>query len=89
MDKIERGRAARALLENGLLREALAGLDAAYVAAWRTAATAEAREDCHRFIRLAEKFAADLSSIAHTGRLEEARLKELQGKRGILSWPIR
>ena len=89
MDKIERGRAAEALLQNALLREVLAGLDAAYVAAWRAASTPEAREDCHRTMRLTEKFAADLSSIAHTGRLEEARRKELQGQKRVLIWPIR
>jgi hypothetical protein len=88
MDKIERGHAAEALLQNSLLRDVLAGLEAGYTAAWRTAATIEAREDCHRHVRLIEKLAADISSIAHTGQLEQARIKELEGRRAHL-WPIR
>jgi hypothetical protein len=36
---------------------------------------------------LAEKLIADIKSIANTGRLEAARLKELdRGKKGF-SWP--
>ncbi len=89
LDKTERGRAAQALLDNGLLREALAGLDATYTAAWRAATTPEAREDCHRYMKLVEKLTADLTSIATSGALEQARLRELErGKKGMLSWPI-
>jgi hypothetical protein len=87
LDKVERGRAAEALLENPLLREVLNALGAYYTAAWRSAATPEAREDCHRYVRLTEKLIGDIASIANTGMLERARIKELErGKKGLL-WP--
>ena len=72
------------MLENPLLIEVLAGLDAAYVSAWRAARTPEAREDCHRYVLLTEKLVADIRSIANTGRLEAARIKELErGRQGV------
>ena len=87
-DKIARGRAAEALLENALLREVLEGLDAAYTAAWRNAPSLEAREDCHRYVRLTERLIGDIASIANTGKLEQARIKELERGRKGLSWPV-
>jgi hypothetical protein len=78
LNKIERGRAAEALLESPLLRETIAALEDAYVAAWRRAATPDAREDCHRHMRLVEKFATDLQSVATSGTLEQGRIKELE-----------
>jgi hypothetical protein len=88
MDKIERGRAAQALLENPLLQSALAGLEAAYTEAWRQARNVEAREDCHRYVRLVEKLAGDLQSIVTSGALEEARLKEITRGRKHTLWPV-
>ena len=88
LNPVERGERARALLENGLLREALDGLDAHYTQAWRQARTVEAREDCHRYVLLTEKLIADLTSIATTGALERERLAELEGaRRFVLPWP--
>jgi hypothetical protein len=88
MDEIQRGLQAQALLENQYLRDALNALDQQYHAAWRNAKTVEAREDCHRYVCLIEKLVADLQSTATTGKLKEARLKELEGaKRSIFTWP--
>lgn len=85
-EKVRRGQGAEALLENSVFRDAMAGLDLAYIAAWRAATTPEAREDCHRYITLVERLQSDIRSIAHTGQLERARLKELEGrKKGLFS----
>ena len=87
-DAIRRGESARALLDNALLREALKGLEAHYMAAWRLGRSVEAREDCHRYVVLVEKLGADLTSIATTGALERQRLAELEGGRKFsLAWP--
>jgi hypothetical protein len=83
---MERGSRARALLDNALLRDAIAGLDRHYVEAWRRAGSVEAREDCHRYLKLVEKLVTDLTSIATTGDLEKKRLKELEGSKSW-SWP--
>ncbi len=86
-NKIDRGIAARHLLDNELLRECLNNLDAIYHAKWRSAQTVEAREDCHRYVKVIEKLIADLTTIATTGKIEEKRLDELEGKKRTL-WPI-
>lgn len=89
MDKVERGHQADALLQNALLKQALNELDEFYCAAWRAAKTVEAREDAHRYVTLLTKLVADIQSISTTGKMETARQKELEGKRGILAWPTR
>lgn len=76
-DKTERGIAAKHLIDNALLREVLNTLDATYHAQWRVAETVEAREDCHRYVRLIENLTADIREIAMTGKLEQQRLDEL------------
>lgn len=88
-DKTQRGYQAEALLQNELFRETLNILDEYYTAAWRAARTVEAREDCFRYVQLVEKLIADITSVANTGKLEQARLKELErGKKGIIPWPM-
>ena len=79
MDKIERGRAAKHLLENELLKEILSELDGLYHAKWRAAKTVEAREDLHRYVTVRDQIVKDISAIAMTGKLEEKRLEELEG----------
>lgn len=88
MNKSERGTQAEVLLENPLFKEILSDLDAEYHRSWRDAKTVEAREDLHRYVKVLERISSDLLVIAQTGKLERARLKELEGgKRGLLdSW---
>ena len=80
MDKEDRGRRARALLDDPLLEQVLSGLDAQYVKAWRGAKTLEAREGAHRYICLIERLKEDLSSQALTGALSARRRAELEGR---------
>ena len=83
-DKVERGVQAQYLLENALLKEIVNELDEHYHAAWHEAKTVEAREDCHRYVTLLKRLTTDIQSIALTGKLEAARLRELEGtKRNI------
>lgn len=85
--EIQRGVQADALLANDLFREVMNKLDEEYTAAWRAASSVEVREDCHRYTRLIEKLIADIQSVANTGKIAQARVKELQtGKRGF-EWP--
>ncbi len=79
MDKIQRGIAAKHLLDNELLKEILNELDGTYHAAWRNAKTVEAREDCHRFVKLLERLTANIRTIAITGKLAEEDLKLAEG----------
>lgn len=79
MDKVQRGIAAQHLLQNELLQEILNELDGTYHAKWRIAKTVEAREDLHRYVMVLERLTADIRTIATTGKLEEERLKVLEG----------
>lgn len=79
MNKVERGLAAKHLLESELLKEVLNTLDGTYHAKWRIAQTVEAREDLHRYVMVTERLTADLQTIAMTGKIEEKRLEELEG----------
>lgn len=84
-DKIERGIAAKAILENPTFREVINDLDAKYHALWREAKTVEAREDLHRYVKCLEHITDDLRSVATTGDVERARQKELEGKKSWLT----
>jgi len=87
VDKINRGYQAKSLLENELFREVLNTLDAEYHRLWRKARTVEAREDLHRYVILCEKLIQDITSVANSGDLEQARQDELErGKKGF-PWP--
>lgn len=81
-----RGQQAESFLAHPLIREILSDLDGEYHARWRDAKTVEAREDLHRYVKVVERLSADLLTIAQTGQLERARIKELEGKKGI-QWP--
>ena len=87
MDKIQRGHAAQALLDNELLKECFVTLSDNYTQAWFDGRTVDVREDCHRYVQLIAKLKQDLTSIATTGAFERKRLDELEGKRKI-PWPI-
>ena len=80
VSKVERGLAAQHLLNNELFKEVLETLDGIYHAKWRVAQTVEAREDLHRYVTVRDQFVKDLLNIATTGKLEEKRLEELEGK---------
>ena len=81
MDKIQRGISAQALLENELFREVLNNLDGIYTKAWREAPTPELREDCWRYVKVIERIITDIQSVSTTGKIEQARQNELEGKR--------
>lgn len=84
---IQRGIQADALLQNELFRDVLNQLDGLYTAAWREAKTPEAREDCFRYVKLVERLVQDITTISTTGKLAQARIRELErGKRGM-TWP--
>lgn len=55
-------------------------MDGTYHAKWRVAGSVEAREDLYRYVKVLEGFTADLRSIVMTGKLEEKRLEQLEGK---------
>lgn len=78
--KIERGLAAQHLLENELFKEVMSELDGVYHAKWRVAQTVEAREDLFRYVTVRDQIIKDIQTIARTGKLEEARQAELEGK---------
>lgn len=79
-EKAQRGEKAAQLLEDPLLQETLAALKNAYVEAWTSGKTVEAREDAHRYVMLCKKFVDDLKSVAKDGTMAAHRTKELEGK---------
>lgn len=83
MNKAQRGIAARHLLDNELLKEVLNTLDGTYHAKWRIAATPEAREDLHRYVKVLEHITSDIQQIVVTGKLEEQRIADLEGRRTL------
>lgn len=74
VDKIQRGIAAKHLLESELLKEILNTLDGTYHAKWRVAQTVDEREDLYRYVKILEQFTRDIKSVALTGALEERHL---------------
>jgi len=80
-EKIERGFKAKSLLNNDFFNECFDHLEQLYVEAWKNAKTADAREDAHKFVRLIEWLKVDLTNIAESGKLEEARVKQLEAER--------
>jgi hypothetical protein len=63
-----------------LFKEVMAELDGIYHAKWRAAQTVEAREDLHRYVTVRDQIIKDIQTIVTTGRLEEQRLQQLEGK---------
>lgn len=81
IDPIRRAEHAARLLADDILAAAFDGLDACYVAAWRSAKTIEAREEAHRMMLSVGKLKADLQSMVTTGTLTARREKELRGSK--------
>jgi hypothetical protein len=78
-------RAARAdrvrhLFDNDDVRQIFEELREAYVKAWLSSTTTEAREDAHRYVKLLEKLQADIRAIALDGGLARQRMAELEGE---------
>lgn len=87
MSKEHRGEQAAHLLDNQLFREIIAELELTYLDRWKNAKTIEAREDLHRYITVLRQIPNDLRSIATTGQLERARIKELEADKRVIRWP--
>lgn len=83
-EQAARGDEAKRLLENPILVEVIANLDATYVLAWRRAMTVEAREDAHRYMQLCKQFESDLKSLVKGGQMAAHRIKELEGQKSGL-----
>jgi hypothetical protein len=84
----ERGRHARALLDDPLLVEAFASVDAALVEAWRATPQrdVEARERFHLATTLLGKVKAALGEVATNGEMSAATLRGISGERqGIVA----
>ena len=75
-----RGARARALLEDELLRDAFATVDAALVQAWRDtpARDAEGRERLHLALTLLARVHGALAQAAHDGALSAQTLRHLR-----------
>jgi len=82
------GRASRAtsLLNDELLVEAFATLEAAYIKAWRESGTAptatHGRERLWQAVNLIGKVQEHLRIIIENGKLARHELNEIEGKRG-------
>ena len=76
---VTRAAQAKALLENELIAEAFARLDADYLAAWRASAPrdTDARERLWLAIQVAGKVREHLASVVANGRLAQAELAQL------------
>ena len=79
-EKMHRASLANQLIENEAFIEAVNGLAKSYIAAWKDAKTVDEREDCHRYVMLCNKFAADLKGMIIEGGMATQRVKELEGK---------
>jgi hypothetical protein len=77
---VERGRRARALLDDPLLTEAFDGLAQALMATWAQTEPGDgaAREMIWVNITVLNKLKEQLTSFINTGRLCDAQLKELK-----------
>ena len=86
-DQIEvdrsRGIRARELLDNELVQEALATLQAEYLKAWEAspARDAEGRERLWVMVKLVEKFRGHLEQVFEAGKLADAELVEIERRK--------
>lgn len=80
-ERIARGERAQRILEEQIVVDALDTLERQYIAAWRSAKTVEAREDCHRYIKVLEKFKAHFGQAMGDGAMARRELSEISGKR--------
>lgn len=75
----DRGAKAKALLEDPLLVEAFAELDAQYMTAWRAthALDTQAREKLHLAVNVLAKVKDHLTAVAASGSLAKKELEQL------------
>lgn len=78
-DEIQRGRAAKELLENELLNKVLAEMEAEIVAAWGKAPVrdAEGKEELWKLYRTAQKFRDMLKKAVQDGEFAKRQLDEI------------
>jgi hypothetical protein len=76
---IVRGARAKALIDNELLAEAFARLDADYIAAWRTtpARDTDARERLWQATQIVGKVRDHLTAVLSNGKLAQRQLDDL------------
>lgn len=86
-DKERLGHIANELARNEAFRHVMASLRDRYIENWQNARTVEAREDCHRCVRILDEIEKDLGSIATTGELTRKRNKDLTGNKHSL-WRV-
>lgn len=84
-ERAHRAGRVRELIENEHFVQAVANVDAAYIQAWRNAKTSEAREDIHRRMVLLNEVCRDLRSMITDGAFAAHRIKELEGRKGVLA----
>ncbi len=79
---LDRGQNARELLENELLQEAFASLDASYIQAWRSAPVrdTEMREKLWQAVNIVGKVKDHLAKVVADGKLAQADLNMRQPK---------
>jgi hypothetical protein len=79
----ERGARAQRLLEDNLLAEAFATLDAEYTKAWRATAArdTDARERLWQAVQVVAKVRDHLVSVANGGKLAQREMNDLVGRR--------
>jgi len=74
---VERGRRAKALLEDELLQESLEYVLEAYVDGWKKCKTVELRETAWALTQAAEKFRDHLTTVLNNGVLSDRQIHEL------------
>jgi hypothetical protein len=79
---IARGNRARAIIDDELLVEAFARLDADYVAAWRATAARDtyARERLWQATQIVGKVRGHLTAVLSNGKLAQRQLDELAAR---------
>lgn len=82
-EQIRRGEAAKRLLEDPVLIEALERLERTYLDSWRRTdpKDTEGRERLWVALQVAEEFARNLRAIADSGELAHAQVERIKGKK--------
>jgi hypothetical protein len=78
---IVRGAQAKALIDNELLAEAFARLDADYIAAWRATPATDARERLWQATQIVGKVRDHLTAVLSNGKLAQRQLDELAARK--------
>lgn len=81
--KVERGRKAKATLENESILNAFAYLDAEYTRLWKDCADAEGRDRLWQATKVLEKVKEHLALAARDGRVSEKILESIANERRI------